>query len=150
MKTLRDEKCRAALIQRINALTPDSKPVWGSMNVEQMLSHLVQSNEMPFVSSVPDVSNWMSRNVLRPLVVNVLPVPKNVKTGPELNQQEKGRVPVGFEADRASAAESINKLGTIAEDHRCLDHPFFGPMSAKEWGLMAHKHMDHHLKQFGV
>lgn len=150
MRSLRDEQCREELIGRLNRLSPDAKAAWGKMSLEQMLSHLVQSNEMPFVASVADSSNWMSRNVLRPLVVYVLPVPKNVKTSSELNQQEQGRKPVGFEADRASVVESIRKIGTLAADHSCLDHPFFGPMSAKEWSRMVHKHIDHHLRQFGV
>jgi hypothetical protein len=29
-------------------------------------------------------------------------------------------------------------------------HPFFGPMTAEEWGIISYKHLDHHLKQFGV
>ncbi|MDQ6610442.1 MAG: DUF1569 domain-containing protein, partial [Bacteroidota bacterium] len=29
-------------------------------------------------------------------------------------------------------------------------HPFFGKMSSQEWALLAYRHMDHHLKQFGV
>ena len=150
MKTLRDDKRRKDLIERLSALTPDARPLWGKLNVDQMLSHLVQSGEMPFVASVPDSSNWMSRNLLKPLVVYVLPVPKNVKTSAELDQWRDGRRPRGFEIDRANVVDSINKLGTIAEDHSCVDHPFFGKMSARQWAMMAHKHIDHHLRQFGV
>ena len=150
MKTIRDEKCRAALIERINALTADSKPAWGKMSVEQMLSHLVQSHEIPFDSSVADTSNWMSRNVIKTLVVYVLPVPKEVKTSAELDQQQQGRPPLGFDVDKAKAIEGINKLATIAAGHDCLAHPFFGKLSAKQWALLAYKHIDHHLRQFGV
>lgn len=120
------------------------------MNVGQMLSHLVQSNEMPFVSCVPDESNWFSRTLLKPLVLYVLPVPKEVKTPAPLDQQQDGRKPVGFDVDKKSVIELIEKLGTIKTDHECLAHPFFGAMSAKQWAVMAHKHIDHHLRQFGV
>jgi hypothetical protein len=27
-------------------------------------------------------------------------------------------------------------------------HPFFGPLSAREWGIGMYKHIDHHLRQF--
>ena len=29
-------------------------------------------------------------------------------------------------------------------------HPLFGSMSRREWGVVTYKHVDHHLKQFGV
>ena len=150
MKTLRDEKCRSELTARIKNLSSDAKPSWGRMNVEQMLSHLVQANELPFVASVPDRSNWMSRTVIKPLVLYVMPIPKDVKTSPAMDQQQDGRKPLGFDVDKAHLVESISKLGTIPTAHRCLDHPFFGKLSAKQWGRLAYKHMDHHLRQFGV
>lgn len=28
-------------------------------------------------------------------------------------------------------------------------HPFFGPLSPEEWAILMHKHVDHHLRQFG-
>jgi hypothetical protein len=77
-------------------------------------------------------------------------MPKEIKTSADMDQQQDGRKPLGFETDKAMVIESVNRLGTLAADHECLYHPFFGKMSAKEWGLIAHKHMDHHLRQFGV
>ena len=150
MKTLRDEKCRAELIGRLDALTLESKPAWGRMSVEQMLSHLVQAGELPFVASVPDRSNWMSRNVIRRLVFTFVPIPKEVKTSAELDQQQDGRRPMGFDVDKANLVESIEKIGTLDVGHPCLGHPFFGPLSAKQWSRIGYKHIDHHLRQFGV
>jgi len=150
MKTLRDEKCRNELIARLDNLTTDAKPIWGRMNVEQMLSHLVQAGELPFVTSVPDRSSFMSRNIIRPLVLSVLPIPKEVKTSAEMDQQQSGRKPLGFETDKANLVESINRLGTLATDQQCLAHPFFGKMSVKQWSRLSQKHIDHHLRQFGV
>ncbi|MDI1241781.1 MAG: DUF1569 domain-containing protein [bacterium] len=150
MKTIRDERRRAALVQRINALGPDATPRWGRVNVEQMLSHLVQAGELPFVASVPDKSTWAMRNVVKPLVLYVLPMPKEVKISAAMDQQKDGRKPLGFETDRSLVIELLNRLGTLPADEKCLKHPMFGKMSAKEWAVIAHKHMDHHLRQFGV
>lgn len=150
MKTLRDEKCRAELVGRLDKLNAGAQPAWGRMNVEQMLSHLVQSGGLPFVASVPDRSNWMSRTLLKPLVLYVLPIPKEVKTSPEIDQQQDGRKPLGFETDKRELMGSMEKIGTLSPGHECLNHPFFGKMSAKQWATMAHKHIDHHLRQFGV
>jgi hypothetical protein len=115
-----------------------------------MVSHLVQTGEMPFVASAPEHSNFMSRNVLKQLVLYVLPVPKEVKTPPEMNQQENGRKPQDFESDKALLINAINKIGTLPLDHECLPHPFFGAMNAKQWSVLASKHINHHLTQFGV
>jgi hypothetical protein len=150
MKTLRNDTARSAIIDRLKRLKGDETALWGKMSVGQMMSHLVQTGELPFVDSEADRSSFMSRTILKPLVLYVLPMPKEVKVSPTMDQQQKGRPPVDFASDRELAIASIEKLGTLAADHKCLNHPFFGPMSAAEWATIAHKHIDHHLKQFGV
>jgi transposase InsO family protein len=34
----------------------------------------------------------------------------------------------------------------------CTTHPhsFFGPLTPEEWAILMYKHLDHHLRQFGV
>jgi len=150
IKTLRDEKRRDELVARINALTPDAAARWGRMSVVQMLSHLVQSGELPFVASVPDRSNWASRMLLKPLVLYVLPIPKNVPTARALDQAQAGTAPADFEADRRELLASIERMCALGEDFDWAAHPTFGKMNRRQWGLLAHKHLDHHLKQFGV
>jgi len=29
-------------------------------------------------------------------------------------------------------------------------HPLFGAFTSQQWGQMQYKHLDHHLRQFGV
>ena len=120
------------------------------MNVKQMVSHLVQTGTLPFEETLPDKSNFLSRTVIKPLVLYVLPMPKEVKTSPEMDQQEKGRAPGDFHEDKRLVVESIERLASLGESAACKHHPFFGKMTPKHWGILAHKHMDHHLKQFGV
>lgn len=150
MKTIRNEGCRNELITRIDKLTGEEKPSWGKMTLEQMLSHLVQTGDLPFEPMVPDKSSFLSRTLIKPLILYILPMPKDVQIGPEIDQQQNGRKPLGIAVDKANVVESIKRLGTLPVDHDCLGHPFFGKMSAKEWAVIAHKHIDHHLRQFGV
>lgn len=150
MATIRNETDRVRIIQRLNKLKGDEKPLWGRMSVDQMMSHLVQAADLPFKPTLPDKSSFVSRTFIKPLILYVLPMPKEVKTSPEFDQQEKGRKPQEFSADRQIVIDSINTLGSLSLDHDCLSHPMFGKMNAKEWALIAHKHIDHHLKQFGV
>ena len=150
MPTIRNQTHRTELIERINRLRGDEKPAWGKMNVNQMVSHLVQTGELPFAASLPDKSSVFSRIFIKPLVLYVLPMPKDVKTSAEMDQQEEGRKPLEFDVDKGLVIDSINKLGDLPVDHDCKYHPFFGKMNAKEWAVIAHKHIDHHLKQFGL
>lgn len=150
MPTIRNQADRARIIERLNKLTGDEKPIWGKMNVNQMVSHLVQSGDMPFEATLPDKSTFIMRTFAKPLVLYVLPMPKEVKVSPELDQQENGRKPQGFSDDKELAINAINRIGYLSVDHDCQYHPFFGKMTAKEWAVIAHKHIDHHLKQFGV
>lgn len=150
MKTIRNQVDRQRLIDRISNLSGKETPHWGKMTAEQMMSHLVQAGELPFEASVPDRSTFTSRTFIKPLILYVLPMPKEVKISAEMDQQKKGRTPQGFETDRNQLLTLIEKLGTLSIDHKCLGHPFFGKMSAKEWAVIAYRHIDHHLKQFGV
>jgi len=150
MRSIRNQAERDQLVRRLNKLTGDERPLWGKMTCDQMLSHLVQGAELPFEASVPERSTFVFRNLMKPLVLYVLPIPKDVKVSPEMNQQEKGRPPQGLTLDREILTEMMARVGTLPADHDCLNHPMFGKMNAKEWGLLIYKHTDHHLKQFGV
>lgn len=138
------------MVDRVNKLSGDESPLWGKMSVNQMMSHLVQAGELPFEASLPDRSTVLSRTIIKPLILYVMPMPKEVKVSADFDQQADGRRPEEFNADRECLISSINKLGELPADHKCQYHPMFGAMSAKQWALIVHKHVDHHLKQFGV
>jgi Protein of unknown function (DUF1569) len=150
MKTIRNEADRASLIERLNKLHGNEERLWGKMTVNQMLSHLVQAGELPFGHDLKNQSNLMSRTLIKLMVLYVLPMAKEVKTSPDMNQQENGRKPLEFSVDKAKVIDSTKKLGSISENTECCKHPFFGKLNAKEWATLAYKHIDHHLKQFGV
>lgn len=150
MKSIRNPGDRDAILSRVLSLTGNETAKWGKMNVGQMVSHLVQTGTMPFEATLPDRSRWSSRKLIKPLILYLLPMPKEVKTSPDLDQRENGRKPGEFADDKRTLAESIARCAEIPVDQRCSYHPFFGPMTPKQWGILAHKHIDHHLKQFGV
>ena len=59
--------------------------------------------------------------------------------------------------DRDFEAERQRLLGLIASfaaggPAGCTKHPhsFFGPLTPVEWAELNYKHLDHHLRQFGV
>jgi len=55
-----------------------------------------------------------------------------------------------FENERAAALELLERIGTGLQEGMGPDHPLFGPLRCRERGVITHKHIDHHLKQFGA
>jgi hypothetical protein len=151
MNTLFDSAKRNEIIFRINKLTPESKAAWGKMNVGQMLCHCADGIKMSTGElTVADKSNFMFRNVFKPLFIYVLPMPKGAPTADEINPAVDGTKPADFEKDRQTLLDWWEKACALPENHPWAKHPAFGGLSYKQWGLLAHKHLDHHLKQFGV
>jgi hypothetical protein len=56
-----------------------------------------------------------------------------------------------FEAERGRLTGLIDRFAA-AGPSGCTDHPhaFFGPLKPDEWSILMYKHLDHHLRQFGV
>lgn len=151
MMSLFDSNKCDEIINRINRLTPESRALWGKMDVNQMLCHCADAIKMATRErEVADKSSFAKRALLKPLVLYVLPIPKNVPTARELDQTQGGTTPTDFESDKRDLLASIEKMRSLRDDYDWAPHPTFGRMNRRQWGLLAHKHMDHHLKQFGV
>ncbi len=45
----------------------------------------------------------------------------------------------------------IDRFATAGREG-CTSHPhsFFGRLTPDEWAILMYKHLDHHLRQFGV
>jgi hypothetical protein len=139
----RDEICR-----RVECLTPEHKPVWGKMNAAQMLAHLndalrMAAGDLPTAPKKTPLKRWP----IKQLVVYVLPWPKGVPTAPELLARIDG-------ADLKVEQEEFRKIAGKLAAKRAADswpeHPAFGVLTHKAWGVLGYRHADHHLRQFGV
>jgi hypothetical protein len=80
------------------------------------------------------------------LFLYVLPIPKGVPTAPELLARE----PAPWAEERAQLAALVARFGGAPARAAWPEHPLFGPLTAHEWGTLTYKHVDHHLRQFGV
>ena len=59
--------------------------------------------------------------------------------------------PRDFAKERARLVAIVKRFGEAgasAADGRM--HSFFGRLKGDEWGVLMHKHLDHHLRQFGA
>ncbi|HVE55706.1 MAG TPA: DUF1569 domain-containing protein [Pyrinomonadaceae bacterium] len=151
MNSLFDSAKREELINRINKLTPESKAVWGKFSIGEMLCHCADGIKMATGElEVKDKSTFLFRHVVKPLVIYVLPMPKGAPTADEINPTISGTKPSEFEADRQALLDSIKNLYSLPANHIWANHAAFGRLSHQQWGLLHYKHIDHHLKQFGV
>lgn len=133
-------------LERIERLTAQTSPQWGSMSAAQMLAHCAEilevSNGKP-LQKTPFLAR-LFKGMIRNMVVNEKPYPKNTRTHPQYKQT----------AERDFDTEKARLLGALAqfkeEEGLTKPHPLFGAMSVEEKGWSAYKHLDHHLDQFGV
>jgi hypothetical protein len=152
MKTILNENDRLNTIQRINRLTPESKNLWGRMNVNQMLCHVTDQIRMAIgEKKTKFVGNPILKTIVKWLVLGGLPIPKGkVPTADELNQEKNGTQPVGFLDDLNQLIKIINEFENKYPKSSTIVHPAFGPFSMGQWGRLIYLHLDHHLRQFGV
>ena len=147
MKTMFDESLRDEILRRVGRVTAESKPLWGKMNAEQMLGHLVASSKMALGELVAKQKKLPIRFApLRQLVVYWMPWPKGSPTAPELLVSD----PVSIERSKEELARLIALLGARAKEKAWPEHPAFGKLGRRGWGVLAWRHFDHHLRQFGV
>jgi hypothetical protein len=147
MKTMWDNAARAELRERINRLTPEASRRWGSMSAPQMLAHLVDSLRMTF-GELPVASKNLPLRFtpIKQLVIYWLPFPKGAPTAPEL----VSRIATDWPGDRATLLTLVEHFVERGRSAHWPDHPAFGRLTADQWGVLVYRHMDHHLKQFGV
>jgi hypothetical protein len=128
-------------------LDADSAARWGKMNCRQMLAHVVDGMKMALgeISCQPKQS-FLRRSPFKQIVIRWLPFPKNAPTAPELLSRKPEEIADEIEKIR----ELIGQFAKRNPNEDWAEHPLFGKLSAKDWGVLAYRHIDHHLEQFGV
>ena len=147
MKSMFREVDRSSMIARIDRVASGAKPHWGKMNAEQMLAHLVESMRMAIGEIAPRSKNLPIRHFpLKQLIVYFLPWPKGSPTAPELLPKESGTIDRG----KSELARLLRLFAERANQTQWPEHPAFGKLTKKAWGVLTYRHCDHHLRQFGV
>lgn len=147
MKSMFNAEDRTATIARIDRVAGGMKPHWGKMNAEQMLSHLVESARMAIGElSVKPKKLPIRFFPLNRLIIYWLPFPKGAPTAPELLPKETGTL----DGSKSELARLLRVFAERANAPTWPDHPAFGKLSARAWGVLVYRHCDHHLRQFGV
>jgi len=140
------------ILQRVAALTPESRARWGKMNVHQMMCHLADSFEVGLGHRPASTAvSFLQRTIVKWGAL-YLPArwPQGVPTRPEVEQGAGGTPPAEFESDRARLVRRVEEFAKPGRDLDGLMHPTFGPLTEAEWMRWGYLHADHHLRQFGA
>ena len=149
MKNLFNKDVYDEVIQRMNALTPQTERKWGKMDVSQMLAHCKEAFKVPLSDKkmprmlIGLILGWMIKSKL----YNESPWKQNLPTAPNFIIKDER----DFEKEKQGLTELVNKFyhGGV-ENVGKFPHPMFGSFTSEQWGMSMYKHLDHHLKQFGV
>lgn len=150
MKNIFDSKVNDEFIEKINQLTSSSKSNWGKMNVGQMLAHLNVTYDYIFTEKYPKpkgFKKFMLKNLIKPIVVGEKGYKENSRTAPDFLITDERE----FEDEKKKLIDSMNKTQQLGENHfDGKESHSFGILKTSEWNNMFVKHLDHHLKQFGI
>ncbi len=138
------------LVERINKLTPTTQPAWGKMNVARMLAHCNVTYELVYEDKHPK-PNFLMKFILKAFVkskvTNEAPYTHSMRTAPVFIIADSRN----FEAEKTRLINYINKTQQLGESHfDNKESHSFGALTKTEWNNMFYKHLDHHLRQFGV
>jgi hypothetical protein len=148
MKNLFEPGAVQEVMTRIEQLKPSSQQLWGKMDIAQMMAHCRVALEM--ASSKFVAKRTLLGRIVGPRIRHVLtddsPFPRSAPTAREL------KVASGdFTQERERLKQCVFQFHEGGESQCTKNpHPFFGKITPLEWSTGMYKHLDHHLKQFGV
>jgi hypothetical protein len=148
MKSVFDPADNADFVGRIDKLSPASPALWGKMNVAQMLAHC----QMPIKVGCGELTirggliGLLFGRMAKKKLVNEEPFEHNLPTFKEAKIKETE----GFEIEKEKLKKLVQRFAQGPETITLKKHPFFGPLTKQEWDVLQSKHLDHHLRQFGV
>ncbi|HOY14427.1 MAG TPA: DUF1569 domain-containing protein [Saprospiraceae bacterium] len=150
VNTIFDPELRKDIIQRATSIHEKCEPKWGKMNVSQMLRHCKLWD-----SWVQGYGEWEYFNgsrglefeaaALKAITADNTPINRNANAS---NLFIVTEIVPDFESEKQ---EWIQRLEAYSKFHNpSFIHDFFGFMNKEQIGILAYKHNDHHLRQFGV
>lgn len=150
MRNLFEGAAAAEVNERIERLTPDSQRLWGKMSVAQMMAHCSIAMEWAIGDAVPPrmFAGRILGRFVKPLALgDDKPLRRNSPTAKTLIIADEREMNKERDRLRGLIARFV-----AAGPKGCTTHPhsFFGRLTPEEWAILAYKHLDHHLRQFGV
>ena len=149
MKSIFNLEDKNDIVNRIDQLHPDSKPMWGKMSVSQMLAHCIVPTKIS-AGETQDKQAFLGK-LFGKIAKKQMLAAEQMKKGLPTAKSFIIKHEPDFYKSQEELKAAIERLhNTDKAELLQRKHPFFGKMTLDEWGLLNYKHFDHHLKQFGV
>jgi len=150
MKNLFEAESVETVKARIAQLRPDSRRQWGTMKVAQAVAHCSAGLEWAVGDKTPPrmLLGRIIGRLVKPLALgNDAPLRRNSPTAKDLVVQDER----DLETERERLLRLIERF-SAGGPQGCTTRPhsFFGRLTPQEWATLMYKHLDHHLRQFGV
>ncbi len=148
MKSLFDPDARKSILGRLSSLRADASRQWGKMDAAQMLAHCSAALAVG-TGDTPRKQSLIGR-ILAPFFRSSLLGEKPFGRGSPTDPTFVITDPRDFDREKARLLDLVARFcegGAAAAGRQT--HSFLGRLSGKEWGTLMHKHLDHHLSQFG-
>ncbi len=139
-------------VNTLAEIAPDTKGLWGKMNVHQMIEHMSfsfrQANGKDKYALLTPEENVSK---MQAFLMSDKPFRENTPN-PIIGEDT---IPV----KNATIQAALNELQTEINDFLALyetkpdavlTNPFFGDLNYDMWVQLLYKHSLHHLKQFGI
>ncbi|HRH66311.1 MAG TPA: DUF1569 domain-containing protein [Bacteroidia bacterium] len=139
-------------IAKLRSIDPATAPLWGKMNVQQMIEHMSDSVRIANGKDLQTVITPAERlQAMKDFAVSekeFRPNTKNALMGEhpaEVRLKDTEAAILELETEMRLFVEHFeqNAGSTVA-------NPFFGELNFQEWISLLYKHAVHHLKQFGI
>jgi hypothetical protein len=148
-KTIFSSQTINELIDRSQKLSVDNLAKWGRMNSTEMLVHCNMAHQGILKAPKSEKMATFRQLISKFIFFKIKSEFPKLANGPK-RFQTAGNVPdASFEEEKSKFVHILSKypkLEILLEGA----HPIFGPLTHQEWGIFVWRHVDHHLRQFGV
>ena len=147
MKSIFSEEAHTEIKSRLNQLDENSQPLWGKMSVGQMAHHCQYPLHIILEKETYNLKpNWLMNLFFKKSMYSDKPWRKNLPTVPRFKASD----PKDWTEEQSKLIALLDELHSHKDRETWQPHPTFGELSKEQWGKMQYKHLDHHLRQFGV
>jgi hypothetical protein len=153
MRSINDVNEIETMMDRIQQLSAGSVPDWGKMSVNEMLCHI--SDALRDVLGIRIVEP-VTPEEIRPQIIQMVLTEEewdhHLPTFPPYLQGPEGggTKPVNFNTDKESLLHLLQQYKSLDAGFSFYPHAGLGILTRDQCGKFLWKHLDHHLRQFGV
>lgn len=151
MENLQDKAAflKTEYTKQLAQLDPATAPLWGKMNVQQMIEHMgdyvriasgkdpatlvTPQEQLPRMQAFLESEKPFRENTPNPLLPDIPPPVKLTEVKQAIDRLQK----------------ELDDFFVMAPGKKIMN-PFFGELSFEQNIQLLHKHGTHHLRQFGV